>query len=184
MDLDLLLTRGRGVRHVHTCLMHGNREASEGAHCLWWAAGNRGKATSRTPRGRRTARPFEESDAGVVPEKSAKTWATPVESMEGRPKAEGKLVQRNASRTLSREDARTHLERVGPQEEEGGGTTTGRLTTDGPRSSCASVDPRWEPGAGNPLAGLCPGGGPSRPMKVSEGPSLPGPGEQRTLRPA
>src|SRR5689334_4100086 len=23
-----------------------------------------------------------------------------------------------------------------------------------------SVDPRWEPGAGNPLAGFCPGGGP------------------------
>ncbi len=30
-----------------------------------------------------------------------------------------------------------------------------------------SVDPRWEPGAGNPLAGFCPGGGP-------KGPSLPG----------
>jgi len=29
------------------------------------------------------------------------------------------------------------------------------------------VDPRWEPGAGNPLAGICPGGGP-------QGPSLPG----------
>jgi hypothetical protein len=111
------------------------------------------------------AQPFEESDAGVVPEKSAKTWVTPVEPMEERPKAKGKLVQRNASRTLGRQDATTHLERVGPQEEEGGGTTTGRLTTDGPRSTCASVDPRWEPGAGNPLAGLCPGGGPSRPSR-------------------
>ena len=30
------------------------------------------------------------------------------------------------------------------------------------------VDPRWEPGAGNPPAGFCPGGGP-------KGPSLPGP---------
>ena len=30
------------------------------------------------------------------------------------------------------------------------------------------VDRRWEPGAGNPLAGFCPGGGP-------KGPSLPGP---------
>src|SRR5512142_1511240 len=29
-----------------------------------------------------------------------------------------------------------------------------------------SVDPRWEPGAGNPHAGFCPGGG-------SKGPSLP-----------
>ena len=30
-----------------------------------------------------------------------------------------------------------------------------------------SVDPRWEPGAGKPLAGFCPGGG-------SKEPSLPG----------
>ena len=30
-----------------------------------------------------------------------------------------------------------------------------------------SVDQRWEPGAGDPLAGFCPGGGP-------KGPSLPG----------
>ena len=29
-----------------------------------------------------------------------------------------------------------------------------------PPPRCA-VDPRWEPGAGNPLAGFCPGGGPS-----------------------
>jgi hypothetical protein len=35
------------------------------------------------------AHPFEESDAGVVPEKSAKTRVTPVESMEERPKAKG-----------------------------------------------------------------------------------------------
>ena len=31
----------------------------------------------------------------------------------------------------------------------------------------SSVDLRWEPGAGNPHAGFCPGGGP-------KGPSLPG----------
>src|SRR5262249_16565075 len=35
------------------------------------------------------------------------------------------------------------------------------LALPSPRSS---VDPRWEPGAGNPLAGLCPGGGPSGPQ--------------------
>ena len=35
------------------------------------------------------------------------------------------------------------------------------------RHASLSVDPRWEPGAGNPLAGFCPGGGP-------KGPSLPG----------
>lgn len=33
------------------------------------------------------------------------------------------------------------------------------------------VDPRWEPGAGNPLAGFCAGGGP-------KGPSLPRPGRE------
>lgn len=56
---------------------------------------------------------FEESDAGMVPEKSAKTRVTPVESMEGRAAAEGKLAQRNAFRTQRRQDAPTHLERVG-----------------------------------------------------------------------
>ena len=39
----------------------------------------------------------------------------------------------------------------------------------GPARGSLSVDPRWEPGAGNPLAGFCPGGGP-------KGPSLPGQG--------
>lgn len=44
-------------------------------------------------------RAAEESDAGMVPEKSAKTWATPVESMEGRAAAEGKSAARNATPT-------------------------------------------------------------------------------------
>jgi hypothetical protein len=39
-----------------------------------------------------------------------------------------------------------------------------------------TVDPRWEPGAGNPLAGFCPGGGP-------KGPSLPGPAMRSPLPP-
>ena len=43
-----------------------------------------------------------------------------------------------------------------------------RSTIPGLPCARASVDPRWEPGAGNPLAGFCPGGGP-------KGPSLPGP---------
>ena len=41
----------------------------------------------------------EESDAVIVPEKSAKTWVTPVESMEGRTAAERKSAARNASST-------------------------------------------------------------------------------------
>ena len=36
----------------------------------------------------------EESDAGMVPKKPAKTWVTPVESVEGRAAAEGKSAPR------------------------------------------------------------------------------------------
>lgn len=60
----------------------------------------------------------EESDAGMVPKKSAKTRVTPVEPMEGRAAAEGKLAQRNASRTQSRKHALTRLERVGEKARE------------------------------------------------------------------
>lgn len=55
----------------------------------------------------------EESDEGMVPKKSAKTWVTPVESMEGRPEAEGKSAARNASPTQDGTDALTFLQRIG-----------------------------------------------------------------------
>lgn len=55
----------------------------------------------------------EESDALVVPEKSLKTRVTPVEKMEGRGAAKGKLAQGNASRAQERKDALTRLLRVG-----------------------------------------------------------------------
>lgn len=61
---------------------------------------------------------FEESDAGVVPRKSAKTWVTPVESMEGRPKAEGRSAHRNAHRAQDRGRALTHVERIGQRAKE------------------------------------------------------------------
>ena len=54
----------------------------------------------------------EESDALMVPEKSANSRVTPEESMEGRGAAEGNLAQRNASRAQPRADALTRLERV------------------------------------------------------------------------
>ena len=60
----------------------------------------------------------EESGAGMVPRKSAKTRVTPVESMEGRAAAKGKLAQRNAFRTQRRQDAPTALERVGERARE------------------------------------------------------------------
>jgi group II intron reverse transcriptase/maturase len=60
----------------------------------------------------------EESDEGMVPEKSAKTWVTPVESMEERPEAEGKSVARNASPTQDGTDALTFLQRIGQRAKE------------------------------------------------------------------
>ena len=58
----------------------------------------------------------EKSDAGIVPKKSAKTWVTPVESMEGRPEAKGKSASRNAPRALDRQSAPTSLKRIGKRE--------------------------------------------------------------------
>ena len=63
---------------------------------------------SRTPQ-----QVVEESDAGIVPKKSAKTRVTPVESMEGRAAAKGKSAARNASPTQCGPDALTFLQRIG-----------------------------------------------------------------------
>ena len=57
----------------------------------------------------------EKSDASVVPtcKKSAKSWVTPGESMEGRDAGNGKSASRNARRAQDRSRATTSLERVG-----------------------------------------------------------------------
>lgn len=55
----------------------------------------------------------EKSDEVTVPEKSAKTWVTPVESMEGKTEAEGKSAARNASSTQREAEAHTSLQRIG-----------------------------------------------------------------------
>lgn len=55
----------------------------------------------------------EESDAGMVPEKPAKTRVTPVELVEGRAAAKGKSAARNTSSTQSEPDVHTALQRVG-----------------------------------------------------------------------
>jgi RNA-directed DNA polymerase len=60
----------------------------------------------------------EESDAGMVPKKSAKTRVTPVESMEGRPSAKGKSALRNAPRAQDRQGAPTQVERIGQRAKE------------------------------------------------------------------
>jgi group II intron reverse transcriptase/maturase len=61
----------------------------------------------------RRGQTFEESGAGIVPKKSAKTRVTPVESMEGKAAAEGKSIARNALRTQGRAGAPTKMQWVG-----------------------------------------------------------------------
>jgi group II intron reverse transcriptase/maturase len=60
----------------------------------------------------------EESYAGIVPRKSAKTRVTPVESMEGRAAAEGKSAHGNARRAQDRRRAPTQVERIGKRAKE------------------------------------------------------------------
>lgn len=60
----------------------------------------------------------EESDAGMVPKKSAKARVTPVESMEGRAAAKGKSAARNAFSTQREMDAPTVLQRIGQRAKE------------------------------------------------------------------
>jgi RNA-directed DNA polymerase len=73
------------------------------------------EGTSRNPQ-----QSFEESDALMVPtcKKSAKTWVTPVESMEGKGAANGKLASRNALSAQDEAGALTFLERVGQRAKE------------------------------------------------------------------
>ena len=65
-----------------------------------------------------TGHAVENSDAGMVPKKSAKTRVTPVESMEGRAAAEGKSALGNALRTQDRASAPTQIERIGQRARE------------------------------------------------------------------
>lgn len=56
---------------------------------------------------------FEKSDEVIVPRKSAKTWVTPVESMEERTEAKRKSTARNASPAQDGSDALTYLQWIG-----------------------------------------------------------------------
>ena len=71
----------------------------------------------RQPREGESRKPWqqvgEKSDEAVVPKKSAKTWVTPVESMEGRAEAKGRSAAGNASSTLGETDALNFLLRMG-----------------------------------------------------------------------
>jgi group II intron reverse transcriptase/maturase len=70
---------------------------------------------------------FEESDALVVPKKSANSWVTPEESMEERSAANGNPSQRNTPRAQDRNDVLTHLARVGERAKKKKGERFGNL---------------------------------------------------------
>jgi len=125
---------------------------------------------------------FEKSDEAVVPMKSAKMRVTPFESMEGRAEAKGSFAARNAPSTQSEIGAPPQMQRIrqGASQKSSGARVdiqsftpsikawmdaAVRASGDQGPAPYASY-PRWEPGAENPLAGFCPGGG-------SKGPSLP-----------
>lgn len=60
----------------------------------------------------------EESDESIVPDKPAKARVTPVESVEGRPKAKGKSAARDALPAQDGNGALTFLQRIGQRAKE------------------------------------------------------------------
>ena len=136
---------------------------------------------------------FEKSDEAIVPTKSVKMWVTPFEPMEERAEAKGSSAVRNAHPTPSGPVAPTQMQRIRQRALRTSSGARAYIQSNTPpiRAWMDAVfghpltkdrflyasDPRWEPGAGNPLAGFCPGGG-------SKGPSLPERlvGEQTSLR--
>ena len=117
---------------------------------------------------------FEKSDEAVVPAKSAKMRVTPFESMEGRAEAKGSSVARNAPSTQSETGAPTQMQRIrqrATQKSYGARVDIQSLTPSIRAWMDAAVRasgdqgpalyasyPRWEPGAGNPLAWALSGG--------------------------
>jgi group II intron reverse transcriptase/maturase len=65
-----------------------------------------------------TGNALEKSDEVIVPEKPAKTWVTPVESVEERTEAKRKSAARNAPPTQSGNGALTALQRIGQRAKE------------------------------------------------------------------
>src|SRR6266699_860728 len=104
------VAESRAVRdpvHVrrHLAREPGDPKSAQGRSCL----GTRREVQGRTP----MTNGLGKSDRPVVPEKSPNKTGQPVaEGMEGRGLAKGNLPQQNASRTPSRNDASSALERV------------------------------------------------------------------------
>jgi len=72
-----------------------------------------GRQSRKGDKPRAVVQCFEKSDEVIVPTKSAKTWVTPVESMEERTEAKRKSTARNASPAQDGNDALTYLQRIG-----------------------------------------------------------------------
>ena len=102
------------------------------------------------------------SDSLVVPGKppnNGRGAPRPAEGVEGRGLAKGSAIQHNRIRTQCRVVLRHELDRA-RQSKEGKGTWGhAGLSNPTPSSACAS-DPRQEPSAVVPHAGICAGGGP------------------------
>ena len=132
--------RGPRLRHAANCLMHGSREISAEPR----PPGRQSREGNRSYAVMINA---EKSDEAIVPRKSPIPWVTPGEGDGGKGRGQGE----------------SHTLKHSPDSEPGC-CAPKRVwvgVTAAPRSDRShSASPRWEPGAGNPLAGFCPGGGP------------------------
>ena len=102
------------------------------------------------------------SDRLIVPKKATnKPGELGAEALEGRGLAKGNLRQRDTDRTQSRESVSSALERVrqAAQREIGAGQPSASIMTPLLRAAWRH-DPRQEPGAVVPHAGICGGGAP------------------------
>ena len=92
MDVDVVLPRG--PRSSARSQSHSAREPGDLEVASPLVVGGRQPREGDKPQA--AAVSVEKSDEVIVPKKSAKTWVTPVESMEGRAEAKGKSAARNA----------------------------------------------------------------------------------------
>jgi len=148
---------------VEGVLLPGSKEFGTFRESFVWKLGDLGGASPAIGSGRQ---PWESDKryAAVVSLREVGRGHSTVEVGEdvgnarrvdgGKDRGQGEV--RGTKRVLDTErDRRAHAH----------ATDRGRSAGFAPR--VVVVAPRWEPGAGNPLAGFCPGGGP-------KGPSLPG----------
>ena len=114
VDMDLSLSPGS--ESSARLQMSSAREPGDLARASSVVVAGRQTREGQEPQSAVGAR--QKSDEAIVPEKSAKTRVTPVESMEGRAEAEGKSAARNASPAQDGKDALTRLQWIGKRAKE------------------------------------------------------------------